>query len=54
MTAQIPILTNRTVLTTARAPHVMRALISDAGEQASWRYIEFLTANIRNANTRRA
>ena len=29
-------------------------LIADAGEQASWRYVEFFTANIRNPNTRRA
>ena len=32
----------------------MPALIAEAGEQASWRYVEFLAANIRNANTRRA
>jgi len=30
------------------------ALIADLGEQASWRYVEFFTANIRNPNTRRA
>ncbi len=30
------------------------ALIADAGEAASWRYIDFFTANIRNPNTRRA
>jgi site-specific recombinase XerD len=30
------------------------ALIADAGDEASWRYIEFFTANIRNKNTRRA
>jgi site-specific recombinase XerD len=29
-------------------------LIADAGEPASWRYVEFFTANIRNQNTRRA
>ena len=29
-------------------------LIADAGETASWRYVEFFTANIRNQNTRRA
>ena len=34
--------------------HLVPALIADAGEQASWRYVEFFTANIRNANTRRA
>jgi hypothetical protein len=30
------------------------AMIAAGGEQASWRYIEFFTANIRNKNTRRA
>src|SRR6202142_3148926 len=30
------------------------APIAAAGEQASWRFIEFFTANIRNPNTRRA
>jgi site-specific recombinase XerD len=29
-------------------------LIANAGEQASWRYVDFFTANIRNPNTRRA
>ncbi len=32
----------------------MPALIADLGDHASWRYVEFLTANIRNLNTRRA
>ena len=30
------------------------ALIADAGDAAGWRYIDFFTSNIRNANTRRA
>jgi integrase/recombinase XerD len=30
------------------------ALFLDAGEKASWRFIEFFTANIRNRNTREA
>ena len=34
-------------------PHVP-ALFLDAGEKASWRVIEFFTANIRNKNTREA
>jgi site-specific recombinase XerD len=34
--------------------HLVPALIADLGEQASWRYVEFFTANIRNPNTRRA
>jgi hypothetical protein len=34
--------------------HLVPALITDLGEQAGWRYVEFSTTNIRNANTRRA
>ena len=34
--------------------HLIPALVADAGEQASWRYVEFFTANISNPNTRRA
>jgi site-specific recombinase XerD len=30
------------------------ALIANEGDQASWRYVDFFTANIRNPNTRRA
>jgi len=33
---------------------VVPAMIAALGEQASWRYIEFFTANIRNPHTRRA
>jgi len=33
---------------------VVPAIIAAEGEPASWRYIEFFTANIRNPNTRRA
>lgn len=33
---------------------VVPLLIASIGDQATWRYIEFFTANIRNANTRRA
>jgi hypothetical protein len=29
-------------------------LIAGAGERASWRFVEFFTVNIRNANTRAA
>jgi site-specific recombinase XerD len=37
-----------------RSSHVVPALVADLGDQASWRYVEFFTANIRNKNTRRA
>jgi site-specific recombinase XerD len=30
------------------------ALVANAGESASWRYVDFFTSNIRNPNTRRA
>ena len=33
---------------------VVPALIADLGYDASWRYVEFFTANIRNPHTRRA
>ena len=33
---------------------VVPALVANLGDQASWRYVEFFTANIRNPNTRRA
>jgi hypothetical protein len=36
------------------APNVVPALIADLGDEAAWRYVEFFTAKIRNANTRRA
>jgi len=32
--------------------HLVPAPIADLGEQATWRYIDFFTANIRNPNTR--
>ncbi len=34
--------------------HAVPATIAAEGDQASWRYIEFFTANIRNPHTRRA
>ena len=44
----------RGMLTPLPAAHLIPRLISDAGDNASWRYIDFFTANIRNPNTRRA
>jgi site-specific recombinase XerD len=41
-------------LSAANPAHLVPALILDAGEAASWRYVEFFTANIRNRHTRRA
>jgi site-specific recombinase XerD len=36
------------------AAHVVPALVASLGDTASWRYVEFFSANIRNPNTRRA
>src|SRR2546426_2917323 len=47
-----PIPSNRQ-LAKAGLDHVP-APIAAAGDRASWRFIEFFTANIRNPNTRRA
>ena len=33
---------------------VVPAIVAALGDQASWRYVEFFAANIRNPNTRRA
>jgi Phage integrase, N-terminal SAM-like domain len=41
---------NHLIALAARAP----ALVAAAGERASYRFLEFFTANIRNPNTRRA
>jgi site-specific recombinase XerD len=55
MANQLPAIVQPTALSTAVTDaHLVPALIADLGEQASWRYVEFFTANIRNPNTRRA
>ena len=55
VTDQLPAIIPPSALTTAAdAAHLVPALIADAGEAASWRYVEFFTANIRNPHTRRA
>src|ERR1700681_2534447 len=40
------------VLVRVHGPWVVPALIADVSNDASWRYAEFFTANIRNAHTR--
>jgi hypothetical protein len=37
---------------TSHAANVVPALVAAAGERASFRYLEFFAANIRNPNTR--
>ena len=52
---QLPAIIKPTALATASTDtHLLPVLIAGMGEQASWRYVEFFTANIRNPNTRRA
>jgi site-specific recombinase XerD len=54
MTDHLPAVVPSGTLTAPIDTHLVPALIADLGEQASWRYVEFFTANIRNPNTRRA
>jgi len=53
---QLPATITQAEITTsdAHASLVVPALIADIGNDASWRYVEFFTANIRNPHTRRA
>jgi site-specific recombinase XerD len=53
-TRQLPAVAQSGTLTKHTDPSLVPALIADAGDPAAWRYVEFFTANIRNANTRRA
>ena len=48
--AQAEIITSSDAHTTLVVP----ALIADLGDDASWRYVEFFTANIRDPHTRHA
>ena len=54
MNDQLPAVVRQAVPARLGDRHLVPALIADLGEQASWRYVEFFTANIRNVNTRRA
>src|SRR5271168_4369321 len=54
MTDQLPAIIPPGALTTPADIYIVPALIADLGEQASWRYVEFFTANINNDHTRRA
>jgi site-specific recombinase XerD len=58
MTDQLPAIIPPSALATQTDTYtdtyIVSALISDLGEQASWRYVEFCTANINNDHTRRA
>ena len=53
-TENLPAVIPPGALTTPTDTHVMPSLIANAGDAASWRYVEFFTANIENPHTRRA
>lgn len=50
----LPAKTSAIVLAKSGRPLIVPAVIADAGERASKRFVEFFTANIRNKNTRMA
>ena len=50
----LPAVPDASNVATAAGSALVPALIADTGERATWRYIDFFTANIRNPNTRRA
>ena len=51
---QLPTRIQPNALSSLTDTHLVPALVAAVGDQASWRYVEFFTANIRNPNTRRA
>jgi site-specific recombinase XerD len=56
MSDQLPavIVLDQTAVVNTGGAAAVPAIIAAAGDQASWRYVEFFTANIRNPHTRRA
>jgi hypothetical protein len=47
MNDPLPALVSQNVPAPLGDRHLIPALIADLGEPASWRYVEFFTANIR-------
>jgi site-specific recombinase XerD len=54
MNDQLPAILPPAAFVIPADPHLVPALIANAGDHAGWRYVEFFTANIRNPHTRRA
>jgi site-specific recombinase XerD len=54
MTEQVPALIDHTEIIGADYAPIVPALIAAAGDSASYRFLEFFAANIRNPHTRRA
>lgn len=52
--SHLPVPVRPNQLATPLDGQLVPALITDQGDSAAWRYIEFFAANIRNPNTRRA
>jgi site-specific recombinase XerD len=50
----LPVVLQNSAVAETRGALLVPALIADLGEQASWRFVEFFAANIRNPHTRRA
>jgi hypothetical protein len=51
---QLAAIVQRGALTTPIDTHLVPAIVAALGDQASWCYVEFFTANIANDHTRRA
>jgi site-specific recombinase XerD len=54
MTEQLPTIVQSGALIGSADTYIVPALVAKLGDQASWRYVEFFTANIHNDHTRRA
>ena len=54
MSEQLPAVIQSGALAVSADTYIVPALVAALGDQASWRYVEFFAANIRNPNTRRA
>ena len=50
---QLPAIIPPGALTLPTDTYIVPSLIADLGDAASWRFVEFFTANIENPHTRR-
>ena len=51
MSEQLPAVVQSGALAVSADTYIVPAIVAILGDQASWRYVEFFAANIRNANT---
>jgi site-specific recombinase XerD len=54
MTGRRPAIVQPGALTAPTYTDIVPAMVAALGDQASWRYVEFFTANVHNEHTRRA